>query len=137
LKRQEALFNQHWIAAQARATAAIATADLAVAEANRAQATAQVDLGAATVERIKTLIAYSQIVALFDGVVAPWRLWAISRGDGDLDVGSRPCHREWLQPGAHRRAIFSPSSVPTLRRCGRGPAWRRLRPHQCARKLRA
>jgi multidrug resistance efflux pump len=74
LKRQEVLFNQHWIAAQAldqaRATAAIATADLAVAEANRAQAAAQVDLGAATVERIKTLIAYSQIVAPFDGALA-------------------------------------------------------------------
>jgi RND family efflux transporter MFP subunit len=82
LRRQEVLFNQHWVTAQAldqaRAQAAIATADLAVAEANTTQAAAQVDLSAATVERIKTLIAYSQIVAPFDGVVAR-RM--VNRGD--------------------------------------------------------
>jgi RND family efflux transporter MFP subunit len=82
LRRQEVLFNQHWVTAQAldqaRAQAAIATADLAVAEANTTQAAAQVDLSAATVERIKTLIAYAQIVAPFDGVVTR-RL--VNRGD--------------------------------------------------------
>src|SRR3984893_278505 len=82
LKRQEVLFNQHWISAQTldemRAKAAIAKADLAVAEANSAFATNQIDLAAATVERIKTLIAYSQIMAPFDGVVAR-RL--VNRGD--------------------------------------------------------
>ena len=82
LKRQEVLFNQHWISAQTldemRAKAAIAKADLAVAEANSAFATNQIDLAAATVERIKTLIAYSQIVAPFDAVVAR-RL--VNRGD--------------------------------------------------------
>ena len=82
LKRQEVLFNQHWISAQTldemRAKAAIAKADLGVAEANKALAANQIDLAAATVERIKTLIAYSQIVAPFDGVVAR-RL--VNRGD--------------------------------------------------------
>jgi RND family efflux transporter MFP subunit len=82
LKRQEVLFNQHWISAQIldemRAKAAIAKADLGVAEANSALAANQIDLAAATVERIKTLIAYSQIVAPFDGVVAR-RL--VNRGD--------------------------------------------------------
>jgi RND family efflux transporter MFP subunit len=82
VKRQEVLFNQHWIAAQTldemRAKAAIAKADLGVAEANSALAANQIDLAAATVEKIKTLIAYSQIVAPFDGVVAR-RL--VNRGD--------------------------------------------------------
>jgi RND family efflux transporter MFP subunit len=82
LKRQEVLFNQHWISAQTldemRAKAAIAKADLGVAEANSALAANQVDLAAATVERIKTLIAYSQVVAPFDGVMAR-RL--VNRGD--------------------------------------------------------
>jgi RND family efflux transporter MFP subunit len=61
-----------------RAKAAIAKADLGVAEANSALAANQVDLAAATVERIKTLIAYSQVVAPFDGVMAR-RL--VNRGD--------------------------------------------------------
>src|SRR5690348_5755293 len=82
LKRQEVLFNQQWIAAQAldqaRADAAIAKANLGVSEANRALAAHQIDLAAATVERTKTLLAYSQIVAPFDGVVAR-RL--VNRGD--------------------------------------------------------
>jgi RND family efflux transporter MFP subunit len=82
LKRQETLYSGHGITDQAldevRAKAQIAKADLGVAEANRAFAAAQVDLAAATVERIKTLLAYSQIVAPFDGVVAR-RL--VNRGD--------------------------------------------------------
>jgi hypothetical protein len=56
------------------------------------------------------------------------------------DVGSRPCHRvaaNGFNPGRYRGAMLSPSGVPALRRCGRGPAWRRLQPHPCARKLQA
>jgi RND family efflux transporter MFP subunit len=82
LKRQELLFKGRDIADQtldeARANADIAKADVGVAEANRAFAAAQVNLAVATVERIKTLLAYSQIVAPFDGVVAR-RL--VNRGD--------------------------------------------------------
>src|SRR6266511_1183352 len=63
---------------EVRAGAEIAKADLSVAEANRALAANQVDVAAATVERIKTLLAYKQIVAPFDGVVAR-RL--VNRGD--------------------------------------------------------
>ena len=48
----------------------IAKADLGAAEANRALAANQVDVAAATVEKTKTLLAYTQIVAPFDGVVA-------------------------------------------------------------------
>ena len=58
--------------------AEIAKADLGVADANRALAANQVDVAAATVEKIKTLLAYTQIVAPFDGVVAR-RL--VNRGD--------------------------------------------------------
>jgi RND family efflux transporter MFP subunit len=82
LKRQEVLFKAHNIADQtldeARANAEIAKADVGVAEANRAFAAAQVILAVATVEKIKTLLAYSRIVAPFDGVVAR-RL--VNRGD--------------------------------------------------------
>src|ERR1700730_12304752 len=46
--------------------------------ANRALAAHQIDLAAATVEQTKTLLAYSQIVAPFDGAVAR-RL--VNRGD--------------------------------------------------------
>jgi multidrug resistance efflux pump len=60
LKRQEVLFEQHWISAptldEMRAKVAIAKADLGVAEANSVLAANQIDLAAATVERIKTLI---------------------------------------------------------------------------------
>jgi multidrug efflux pump subunit AcrA (membrane-fusion protein) len=74
LKRQEVLFGGRAITDQAldevRAKAQIAKADLGVAEANRAFAAAQIALGTATVEKFKTLLAYSQIVAPFDGVVA-------------------------------------------------------------------
>jgi len=63
---------------EVRAGAEIAKADLSVAEANRDLAANQVDVAAATVERIKTLLSYTQIVAPFDGVVAR-RL--VNRGD--------------------------------------------------------
>src|SRR6478736_1662456 len=63
---------------EVRAAAEIAKADLAVAEANSALAANQVDVAAATVEKIKTLLAYTQIVAPFDGVVARRR---VNRGD--------------------------------------------------------
>src|SRR5882724_929983 len=63
---------------EVRAGAEIAKADLSVAEANRALAANQVDVAAATVERIKTLLAYTRIVPPFDGVVAR-RL--VNRGD--------------------------------------------------------
>ncbi|MCA6109282.1 efflux RND transporter periplasmic adaptor subunit [Bradyrhizobium cenepequi] len=63
---------------QVHANADIAKADLGVAEANRALAANQLDVAAATVEKIKALLAYTQIVAPFDGVVAR-RL--VNRGD--------------------------------------------------------
>jgi multidrug efflux pump subunit AcrA (membrane-fusion protein) len=56
----------------------IAKADLGVAEANRALSDSQVDVAAATVDKIKTLLAYTQIVAPFDGVVARRQ---VNRGD--------------------------------------------------------
>jgi RND family efflux transporter MFP subunit len=56
----------------------IAKADLGAAEANRALAANQVNVAAATVEKIKTLLAYTQIVAPFDGVVARRQ---VNRGD--------------------------------------------------------
>lgn len=81
-RRQEALFTDHWVTAQAldeaRANTAIGKANLGVSEANLALAAHQVDLAAATVEKTKTLLAYTQIVAPFDGVVAR-RL--VNRGD--------------------------------------------------------
>src|SRR5258708_1268852 len=63
---------------QVHANADIAKADLGVAEANRALAANQVDVAAATVEKIKTLLGYTQIVAPFDGVVARRQ---VNRGD--------------------------------------------------------
>ena len=63
---------------QVHADAEIAKADLGVAEANRELAANQVDVAAATVERIKALLAYTQIVAPFDGVVARRQ---VNRGD--------------------------------------------------------
>src|SRR3984893_7312882 len=63
---------------QVHATAEIAKADFGVAEANRDLAANQVDVAAATVEKIKTLLAYTQIVAPFDGVVARRQ---VNRGD--------------------------------------------------------
>src|SRR5882724_6706843 len=56
----------------------IAKADLGVAEANRDLAASQVDVAVATVEKIKALLAYTQIVAPFDGVVARRQ---VNRGD--------------------------------------------------------
>src|SRR3979411_361467 len=82
LKRREELSAGHWVSDrvldEVRANADIAKADLGVAEANRALAADQVDVAAATMEKIKTLLAYSEIVAPFDGVVAR-RL--VNRGD--------------------------------------------------------
>src|SRR6202047_3581588 len=63
---------------QVHATADIAKADLGVAEAHRDLAANQVDVAAATVEKIKTLLTYTQIVAPFDGVVARRQ---VNRGD--------------------------------------------------------
>jgi RND family efflux transporter MFP subunit len=83
LKRREELgdaghFISDRVLDEVRANAEIAKADLGVAEANSALAADQVDLATATVEKIKTLLAYRQIVAPFDGVVAR-RL--VNRGD--------------------------------------------------------
>ena len=63
---------------QVHANAEIAKADLGVAEANRDLAANQVDVAAATVEKVKALLAYTQIVAPFDGVVARRQ---VNRGD--------------------------------------------------------
>jgi RND family efflux transporter MFP subunit len=63
---------------EVRANTEIAKADLSVAEANRAVAANQVDVAAATVEKIKTLLTYTRIVAPFDGVVARRQ---VNRGD--------------------------------------------------------
>ncbi len=82
LKRQEMLFKERAVTDQAldevRGKTEIARADLGVAEANRALAAAQVDVAVATVEKIKTLLSYTEIVAPFDGVVSR-RL--VNRGD--------------------------------------------------------
>jgi len=63
---------------QVHANVDIAKADLGVAEANRDLAANQVAVAAATVEKIKALLAYTQIVAPFDGVVARRQ---VNRGD--------------------------------------------------------
>src|SRR6267378_3561516 len=63
---------------EVRANTEIAKADLSVAEANRAVAANQVDVAAATVEKIKTLLGYTRIVAPFDGMVARRQ---VNRGD--------------------------------------------------------
>src|SRR5258707_13260045 len=55
---------------QVHANAEIAKADLGVAEANRDLAANQVDVAAATVEKSNALLAYTQTLAPFDGVVA-------------------------------------------------------------------
>jgi RND family efflux transporter MFP subunit len=85
---------------EVRAAAEIAKADLAVAEANCAVAANQVDVAAATVEKIKTLLAYTQIVGPFDGVVAR-RL--VNRGD-------------LVQAAAATRATPSAGSLFTVQR---------------------
>jgi RND family efflux transporter MFP subunit len=63
---------------QVHANADIARADLGAAEANRALAANEIDVAAATVEKIKALLTYTQIVAPFDGVVARRQ---VNRGD--------------------------------------------------------
>jgi RND family efflux transporter MFP subunit len=63
---------------EVRAAADIAKVDLSVAEANLVLSANQVDVAAANVEKIKTLIAYQKIRAPFDGVVAR-RM--VNRGD--------------------------------------------------------
>ncbi|MDI4238776.1 efflux RND transporter periplasmic adaptor subunit [Bradyrhizobium sp. Arg237L] len=85
---------------QVHANAAIAKADLGVAEANSDLAAHQVDVAAATVERIKTLLAYTQIVAPFDGVVARRQ---VNRGD-------------LVQAAAATRTTPSAGSLFTLQR---------------------
>jgi RND family efflux transporter MFP subunit len=81
-RRQATLNKERWVSDQAldeiRAKNDIALADLGLAEANRDQAAAQVDVATATVEKTKALLAYSKITAPFDGVVAQ-RL--VNRGD--------------------------------------------------------
>jgi RND family efflux transporter MFP subunit len=83
LKRRAELGAEgHFISDRAldevRANAEIAKADLGVAEANRDQAAAQVDVAIATVGKTKALLAYSKITAPFDGVVAQRQ---VNRGD--------------------------------------------------------
>jgi RND family efflux transporter MFP subunit len=68
VKRQETLFKAHGITDQA----------FDEAKSRTAVASAQVDLAAATVDKIKTLLGYTHIVAPFDGVVSQ-RL--VNRGD--------------------------------------------------------
>ena len=81
-RREELSAGQGWISDrtldEVRANAEMAKADLSVAEANGDLAADQIDVAAAAVEKIKTLLAYTQIVAPFDGVVAR-RL--VNRGD--------------------------------------------------------
>jgi RND family efflux transporter MFP subunit len=81
-RRQELGAAGHFFSDRAldevRANAEIAKVDLSVGEANLTLAAHQVDVAAATVEKIKTLIAYQKIRAPFDGVVAR-RM--VNRGD--------------------------------------------------------
>src|SRR5216684_7161213 len=63
---------------QVHANAEVAKADVGVAAENSAIVANQVDVAAATVEKIKTLLTYTQIVAPFDGVVARRQ---VNRGD--------------------------------------------------------
>src|SRR6476620_822421 len=91
---------------EVRAAAEIAKADLSVAEANCALAANQVDVAAATVEKIKTLLAYRQIVAPFDGVVAR-RL--VNRGD--LVQVATPATRTTPSAGS----LFTVQRIDTVR----------------------
>ena len=104
LKRQEALFVDHWVPAQMvdqrRADTAVAKANVGVAKANRTLAAQQIDLAAATVEKTKALLGY-QIVAPFDGVVAR-RL--VNRGD----LVQTPT-------GTLMRALFTVQRIDTIR----------------------
>src|SRR5258708_2759220 len=77
-RRQETLNKDQWVSNQAVDDApgknGIARADLGLAEANRDQTAAQVDMAAATVKKTETLLADTPIVAPFDGVVAQRRV---------------------------------------------------------------
>jgi multidrug efflux pump subunit AcrA (membrane-fusion protein) len=81
-KRQATLNRDRWVSDQAldesRAQKDVAQADLGFGEASRDEAAAQVELAAATVAKLKTLLAYREIRAPFDGVVSQ-RL--VNRGD--------------------------------------------------------
>src|SRR6266403_1848325 len=90
---------------QVHANADIAKADLGVAEADRALAAKQVDVAAATVEKIKTLLAYTQIVAPFDGVVARRQ---VNRGDL---VQAAPATRTTPSAGS----LFTLQRIDTIR----------------------
>ncbi|MGY3472298.1 efflux RND transporter periplasmic adaptor subunit [Bradyrhizobium ottawaense] len=90
---------------QVHADADIAKADLGVAEANRDLAVHQVDVAAATVEKIKALLAYTQIVAPFDGVVARRQ---VNRGDL---VQAATATRATLSAGS----LFTVQSINTIR----------------------
>jgi multidrug efflux pump subunit AcrA (membrane-fusion protein) len=87
LTRQEALFKEKAATTQQteeyRAKSQVATsaadvgqakiasaeADVTAAEANRAVAAAQVQIAQADVERVRTLLGYTKIVAPFDGII--------------------------------------------------------------------
>jgi RND family efflux transporter MFP subunit len=105
LKRNEVLLKHQWVPAQMvdqnRADAAVARANVRIAKANRTLAAQQIDLAAASVEKTKALLAYSQIVAPFDGVVAR-RL--VNRGD-------------LVQPptGTLMTALFTVQRIDTIR----------------------
>src|SRR5258706_3002015 len=92
---------------QVHANAEIAKADLGVAEANRALAANQVDVAAATVEKIKTLLGYTQIVAPFDGVVARRQ---VNRGDL---VQAATATRTTPSAGS----LFTVQRIDTIRGC--------------------
>jgi RND family efflux transporter MFP subunit len=108
-KRQRTLNKDQWVSNQAlddaRGKNDIARADLGLAEATRDQAVAQVDMASATVEKTKALLAYTQIVAPFDGVVAR-RL--VNRGDlVQADTATR------TTPSAG--ALFTVQRIDTIR----------------------
>jgi RND family efflux transporter MFP subunit len=103
------LNKDQWVSNQAlddaRGKNDIARADLGLAEATRDQAVAQVDMASATVEKTKALLAYTQIVAPFDGVVAR-RM--VNRGDlVQADTATR------TTPSAG--ALFTVQRIDTIR----------------------
>src|SRR5215469_8620643 len=67
LKRNEVLLKDQWVPAQMvdqnRADDAVARANVRIAKANRILAARQIDLAAATVEKTKALLSYTQIAA--------------------------------------------------------------------------
>ena len=105
LKRQEALFADKAVTGQqmdemrakadvagaaasvGQAKIAAAEADLAAAQANRGVAAAQVTVAAADVERMRTLLGYTEVLAPFDGVIT--KRW-VNPGDlAQSGTGSR------------------------------------------------